>query len=105
MVGKIIITGNSIEEIEEQLATIKGLAVAGCKCGCGGSSITECEMAVAIAEMVCDGVIEIEEEEVEVSLEDYSTQDLIDHLLGKRDEVLAELWSNEEIYEEIANRL
>ena len=32
-------------------------------------------------------------------------QDLINHLLGKRDEVLAELWDDEEIYEEIANRL
>lgn len=105
MVGKIIITGNSIEEIEEQLATIKGLAAAGCKCGCGGSSVAEVEMAVAVAEMLREGVIEVEEEEVEVSLEDYSTQDLIDHLLGKRDEVLAELWDNEEIYEEIANRL
>ena len=104
MVGKIIITGNSIEEIEEQLATIKGLAAAGCKCGCGGSSVAECEMAVAVAEMVCDCDIEVEEE-VEVSLEDYSTQDLINHLLGKRDEVLAELWDDEEIYEEIANRI
>ena len=104
MVGKIIITGNSIEEIEEQLATIKGLAAAGCKCGCGGSSVAECEMAVAVAEMVCGCDIEVEEE-VEVSLEDYSTQDLINHLLGKRDEVLAELWDDEEIYEEIANRI
>lgn len=104
MVGKIIITGNSIEEIEEQLATIKGLAAAGCKCGCGGSSVAEVEMAVAVAEMVCGCDIEVEEE-VEVSLEDYSTQDLIDHLLGKRDEVLAELWEDSEIYEEIANRI
>ena len=105
MVGKIIITGNSIEEIEEQLATIKGLAAAGCKCGCGGSSVAELEMAVAVAEVVCGCDIEVEEEEVEVSLDDYSTQDLINHLLGKRDEVLAELWDDEEIYEEIANRL
>lgn len=105
MVGQIIIVGNSIEEIEEQLATIKGLAAAGCKCGCGGSSVAELEMAVAVAEMVCGCDIEVEEEEVEVSLEDYSTQDLIYHLLGKRDEVLAELWTNEEICEEVINRL
>ena len=103
MVGKIIITGNSIEEIEEQLATIKGLAAAGCKCGCGGSSIAELEKAVSIAKTVCD--CEVEEEEVEVSLDDYSTKDLINHLLGKRDEVLEELWEDEEIYKEIANRL
>lgn len=103
MVGKIIITGNSIEEIEEQLATIKGLAAAGCKCGCGGSSVAELEMAVSVAKTVCD--CEVEEEEVEVSLDDYSTKDLINHLLGKRDEVLEELWEDEEIYREIANRL
>ena len=103
MVGKIIITGNSIEEIEEQLATIKGLTEAGYKCGCGGSSVAEMEKAVSVAKTVCD--CEVEEEEVEVSLDDYSTKDLINHLLGKRDEVLEELWEDEEIYKEIANRL
>lgn len=105
MVGKIIITGNSVEEIEEQLAAIKGLAAAGYKCGCGGSSVAELKTAISVAKTVCSCEAEVEEEEVEVSLDDYSTQDLINHLLGKRDEVLEELWKDEEIYKEIANRL
>ena len=41
--GKIVIAGNSIAELEQELAKVKALAAMGYNCGVGGKSIDEIE--------------------------------------------------------------
>ena len=43
MNGKIVIAGNSIAELEQELARVKALVAMGYNCGVGGKSIAEVE--------------------------------------------------------------
>ena len=47
MKNQIVICGNSIQEVEEQLATIKRMVAMGATCGVGGTSIDEIEEGLA----------------------------------------------------------
>jgi hypothetical protein len=50
----MVICGNSIEELEEGLDTLKQTLRAGARCGVGGSSLEDVERGLATLEnMVC----------------------------------------------------
>ena len=46
--GKIVIAGNSITELEQELAKVKALVAMGYNCGVGGNSIDEVERGMTM---------------------------------------------------------
>lgn len=85
--GKIVIAGNSIAELEQELARVKALVAMGYNCGVGGKSIDEIEkgMKMVGATPSCcpcncncecdDDDLYDEEDEYEDEWEDYEDED------------------------------
>ena len=48
--GKIVIAGNSIAELEQELAKVKALVAMGYSCGVGGKSIDEIEKGMKMVD-------------------------------------------------------
>ena len=88
MNGKIVIAGNSIEELERELATVKALVAMGKTYGVGGKSIAEVENGLRMVDSTpphccncncCEDEDEYYEEEDEVDVDlDEITDDLRD---------------------------
>lgn len=60
--GMFVICGNSIEELERDLETMKMVVASGKTCGIGGSSIEEVEQAMEIMEDFLEEEEEFEEQ-------------------------------------------
>ena len=86
---KIVIAGNSIAELERELATVKALMAMGKTYGVGGNSVAEVEeglkMVGGTPPCCCNcGCCEDEEDEVDVDLDEL-TDDLRDIAYNLKD--------------------
>lgn len=63
----MVICGNSIEELEEGLDTLKQTLRAGATCGIGGSSLEDVERGMALMKKMMNEVESVEEEEEVIS--------------------------------------
>lgn len=63
----MVICGNSIEELEEGLDTLKQTLRAGACCGVGGSSLSEVEKGLTLMKKMMNEVESVEEKEEVIS--------------------------------------
>lgn len=95
--GSIVIAGNSIEELEQELAKVKSLIAMGYTYGVGGKSINEVEKGLSMVDEIIDDEDECccgcccncyEEDEDEWEEED---DDLYDEEEDEVEEIISEI--------------